>query len=162
MTITFELPTSELIINLGSGNDTLEFDGTYITGFTAKLTIHGAAGNDTALVTTLISSKGVCRNDMQGTTPSLSIRNSQITGEIQITDGDGTGGFTVDSPPVGPVSFTSTNGNMGMFIYYSLINGKLNVQNKGNGTVALYSNVGDDQIWFEGIFLGPVYAELGG
>lgn len=152
-TITFELPTSELIINLCGGKDTLEFDGTNITGFTAKLTINGAAGNDTAVVRSLTSSKGVCWKDTQGTTQSLSIRNSQITGEIQITDGDGAGGFTVDSSRVGPVSFTSTNGNMAMFFYYSLINGKLNLQNKGNGT---------DTVRFDGCTVSDdVYLDMG-
>lgn len=82
-TITFELPTSELIINLGGGNDTLTVNGNGITGFTAKLTLNGGAGNDTAVVDRLSSGNGVCWNDTQGTAQSLSIRNSQIAGSTQ-------------------------------------------------------------------------------
>ena len=152
-TVTFELPTSELIINLGGGDDTLSVSGTGITGFTAKLTINGGAGNDTTTVEQLISTQGVCWNDTVGTSQGLNIRSCKLTGSIQISDGDGAGGLGLDSSQVGPVSFTSTNGNAGFFIYHSRINGKLNIQNKGNGT---------DTIRFDGCSVSDdAYLDMG-
>lgn len=151
--VTFELPTSELTINLGGGDDTLSVSGTGITGFTAKLTINGGAGNDTTTVEQLISTQGVCWSDTVGTSQGLNIRSCKLTGPIQISDGDGASGFGMDSSQVGPVTFTSTNGNMGFFVYYSRINGKLNLQNKGNGT---------DTIRFDGCTISDdAYLDMG-
>jgi hypothetical protein len=164
-TITFEMPTAELIINLAGGNDQLTVAGTGMNGVTATITVQGGAGNDSIVVQGLQTTGGVTSNDTLGDL-SLYVTSSQLGGAVRVTDGSGKVSVGLTASVVGSIQVSSPDGGGNLNTDFSTtVNGIVNIDSKGYGADTfrfvsttvngdVYLNSGNGPASLSGIFSG--------
>lgn len=133
-TITFEMPTSELIINLAGGNDQLTIAGSGMAGVTATITVKGGAGNDAIVVRGLQSTGGITSNDTLGDMVLTMTGGCQLAGAVKVTDGPGKVNIGLIASAVGGIQVSSPDGGGSLNTDFSTtVNGIVNIDSKGYG-----------------------------
>lgn len=132
--ITFEMPTSELIINLAGGNDQLTIAGSGMAGVTATITVKGGAGNDAIVARGLQSTGGITSNDTLGDLGLTITGGCQLAGAVKVTDGAGKANIGLSASIVGSIWVSSPDGGGSLNTDFSTtVNGIVNIDSKGYG-----------------------------
>jgi hypothetical protein len=133
-TITFEMPTAELIINLAGGNDQLTIAGSGMIGVTASITVKGGDGNDSIVVQGLQTTGGITSNDTSGDLSLIITGGCRLAGAVKVTDGPGKASIGLIGSVVGSIQVSSPDGGGSLNTNFSTtVNGNVNIDSKGYG-----------------------------
>ncbi len=157
-TIVFRLPTDQLVIDLGSGNDSLVVEGLELGALSADVFIYGQQGDDSINLRSLKTLNDVYVYDVEGDNSLSSVR-LEIGGNLYISDGDGDQNASIGGTVTGDVYINSSSGNSEINVgtdrslgNSGVIGGSVFVDNKG---------VGSDSVRLTGRIEGDFYIDAG-
>ncbi|WP_145944232.1 hypothetical protein [Fuerstiella marisgermanici] len=156
-TIVFRLPTDQLVIDLGAGDDNLTVNGLELVALTAELFINGQGGDDSITLNSLETLNNVYVYDMEGNNDFRS-NNFDIGGNLYISDGGGDQTVVLSSTTVdGDVNIISTSGGSSITLGFNggpsaQIHGSVTIDNMGTGS---------DFVRLGGLIFGDFYVNAG-
>jgi len=155
-TVVFRLPTNQLVIELGGGDDTLTVDGLELGALTADVFINGQGGNDSITLNSLETINNVYVYDLEGDN-SFNSRRLNIGGNLSISDGDGDQSVGILGTVNGNVNIASTSGGSSLSFGSAGVEG---AQIRGSVTID-NSGVGSDFVRLSGRIDGDLYIAAG-